>query len=260
VIDETLNAKAFGEKLKHSRQQQQLTLEQIADTTKIGIHQLRVLERGDIHLLPAGIYRRAIIRQYATAVGLEPEPALRELASSLRDGEDEPVEAQDDAGSIGFPTALWTGAVAVCIAGVMMAALMAGWSQTADSTDASLLQTSSSTPIGAPDITRASLNEETVDEATDIDLPAAPSVPEDDLASPATEGELRITTVPEGAQVTVNGIPWDVTPVTVRYLPFGEQQIRVTKIGYTGQNRSVEITAERPARSIRIRLDPVDEP
>src|SRR5262245_20660575 len=71
----------FGERLRRRREQNELTLQQIANSTKIGIHQLRALERGDLDLLPPGFYRRAIVRQYAEAVGLNVEETSRDLAS-----------------------------------------------------------------------------------------------------------------------------------------------------------------------------------
>src|SRR5258706_12359799 len=61
------NFGAFAEQLRQSREQRKLSLQQIADSTRIGISQLQALERGDVNLLPEGIYRRSIIRQYANA-------------------------------------------------------------------------------------------------------------------------------------------------------------------------------------------------
>src|SRR5262245_47161495 len=71
----------FAERLRRGREQKNRSLEEIADTTKIAIHQLRSLERGDLQRLPGGFYRRAIVRQYAVAVGLNVDDTLRELAS-----------------------------------------------------------------------------------------------------------------------------------------------------------------------------------
>jgi hypothetical protein len=48
---------------------------------------------------------------------------------------------------------------------------------------------------------------------------------------------MIVTSIPEGARVTVNGIAWGVTPVAIGYLPPGNKIIRVTKDGYAGAER-----------------------
>ncbi len=71
---------------------------------------------------------------------------------------------------------------------------------------------------------------------------------------PATPAELVITTQPDGARVTVNGVGWGTSPVTIRHLPPGSKRIRVTKHGYTAGERSITID-EGARRAVRIDLD-----
>jgi hypothetical protein len=61
---------------------------------------------------------------------------------------------------------------------------------------------------------------------------------------------------PEGAQVTVNGVGWGRTPVTIKYLPIGEKRVRLTKDGYVSIERRVQISAERPVGVLRVTLEP----
>lgn len=61
---------------------------------------------------------------------------------------------------------------------------------------------------------------------------------------------------PDGAQVTVNGIGWGRTPVTIKYLPMGEKRVRLSKDGYQSAERRIDITAERPIRPLRVTLQP----
>jgi hypothetical protein len=70
----------------------------------------------------------------------------------------------------------------------------------------------------------------------------------------ATEGELRITSEPSGALVTVNGVGWGPTPVTIRYMPFGRKLIRVTKPGYASGQRAFDFVPDRRVQSVRIQL------
>jgi hypothetical protein len=59
--------------------------------------------------------------------------------------------------------------------------------------------------------------------------------------STAGVGQLRITSSPDGAHVTINGIGWGQTPVTVKNLPLGTKTVRLTSDGYTSQQRTVQL-------------------
>ena len=67
----------LGAGLRRAREQSGFTLRQIADTTKLSVSSLAALENNRIKQLPGGIYRRAIVRAYASHVGLDPEKTLR---------------------------------------------------------------------------------------------------------------------------------------------------------------------------------------
>ena len=261
----------FGERLRRGREQKNRRIEEIADTTKIAIYQLRSLERGDLHRLPGGIYRRAIVRQYADAVGLNVEDTLRDLASSggEADGRDQAVEAiavpRGDAGSSSFSMALSSSAAALVVLGAV-AAIATAWYRggaPARAADVPVTAASATTPeTDAPAIALLAATEDVrvdagnVEHATDAAVlrnePEADNVPE----AIATEGELRITSEPAGAQITVNGIGWGVTPVTSPYMPFGKKVIRATKPGYATAQRGFDFVPDRRGRSVRIQLSP----
>ena len=261
----------FGERLRRGREQKNRRIEEIADTTKIAIYQLRSLERGDLHRLPGGIYRRAIVRQYADAVGLNVEDTLRDLASSggEADGRDQAVEAiavpRGDAGSSSFSMALSSSAAALVVLGAV-AAIATAWyrggaparaadvpvtaaSATTRETDASTIER-----VAATEGVRT--NAGNVEHATDA-APLRNEPQTDNVAEVnATEGELRITSEPAGALITVNGIGWGVTPVTIPYMPFGKKVIRATKPGYLTAQRGFDFVPDRRVRSVRIQLSP----
>ena len=50
------------------RRNRGISLEQIADATKISIRSLEAIEQGDFCKLPGGIYNTSYIRQYARAI------------------------------------------------------------------------------------------------------------------------------------------------------------------------------------------------
>ena len=72
-------AASFGARLKAQRERQCVTLETIAEQTKIRLALLQGLERDDVSLWPGGIFRRSYFRSYSAAIGLDPELAVREF-------------------------------------------------------------------------------------------------------------------------------------------------------------------------------------
>ena len=72
-----------GELLRRARERRGLALQQIAQETKIPLRHLWALERDDFDALPGGLYRRAEVRAYAAAVGLDPAVALACLDRAL---------------------------------------------------------------------------------------------------------------------------------------------------------------------------------
>src|SRR5512141_2327712 len=69
----------FGTRLRERREQQQISLSTIAEQTTIKLSLLEALERDDVSHWPSGIFRRAFIRAYAHAIGLEPDIIVREF-------------------------------------------------------------------------------------------------------------------------------------------------------------------------------------
>jgi cytoskeletal protein RodZ len=82
------------------RRNRGISLEQIADSTKINIRSLKAIEGGDFKKLPGGIYNTSYIRQYAKAIDFDEAELLAfyrmkmgvacnaEDASRRRDGKD----------------------------------------------------------------------------------------------------------------------------------------------------------------------------
>ena len=69
----------IGARLRAAREARQMTLRELADTTKISIGALEALEENDVERLPGGIFTRAFVRAYATEVGLDPESMTRDF-------------------------------------------------------------------------------------------------------------------------------------------------------------------------------------
>lgn len=70
---------AFGPNLRRHRNKRGVTLKEIADATKISVNLLEGLERNDFRAWPGGIYARAYVRQYAVAIGIDPDATVDEF-------------------------------------------------------------------------------------------------------------------------------------------------------------------------------------
>jgi transcriptional regulator with XRE-family HTH domain len=103
-------ADSFGARLRQHREQQQITLNVIADETKINMARLEALERDDVSTWPSGIFRRSFIRGYAQAIGLDPDAVVREFLELYPDpnelSEPVPMDGQGALLSLLPPTRL----------------------------------------------------------------------------------------------------------------------------------------------------------
>ncbi len=64
---------SFGDELRREREIRGISLKEISDATKISKRFLEALERNDHHTLPAPVFTRGFVREYARYVGLNAE-------------------------------------------------------------------------------------------------------------------------------------------------------------------------------------------
>ena len=74
---------SFGERLQRERELRGITLEEIAEATKIGTRSLRALEEQDFDKLPGGIFNKGFVRAYARYLGLDEEQAVADYLTAL---------------------------------------------------------------------------------------------------------------------------------------------------------------------------------
>ncbi len=82
----------FGARLRAERQRRSISIASIAESTKILGALLEGLEHDDVSRWPTGFYRRAFIRAYAQAIGLDPEPVVREFVARFPDPDEAPAQ------------------------------------------------------------------------------------------------------------------------------------------------------------------------
>jgi cytoskeletal protein RodZ len=81
---EATEVASFGENLRRAREARNMTLQEIAASTKISTRALQALEDERFELLPGGIFNKGFVRSYARAVGLDEEKAVAEyLAAAM---------------------------------------------------------------------------------------------------------------------------------------------------------------------------------
>ena len=73
-----------AEQLRSAREAKKLTVEQVADMTKIRTDHIRALEEGNFGVFSAPIYIRGSVKNYAAALKLDTAAVLAELAAELK--------------------------------------------------------------------------------------------------------------------------------------------------------------------------------
>ena len=315
------DGRAFGEFLRQHRHARRVSIHEIANRTKILPSRLEALERGDIRLWPAGIYRRAIVRDYASAIGLDPDDVVKEFLKLFPSPDQNPApEPAPPARRVAQTAALlrliapvqklpplrrWSmahlpmprmlpnrrawGTVGSVVLGAVLGASAAwlvmdvapGRVDTAPQpNEMAALPSASIHPVqlavDSPRATTGAAVSSRFDEPLSASRPArvtpaavnagatgaavrpALQDPSDATTQPGAEieGRLRVSSNVSGARVTVNGIGWGSTPLTIRYLPPGPKRIRATKDGYRSVERTVQLTPERPDLAVRLELRP----
>jgi len=90
---------SFGAWLRRERERRQIELSSIAANTKISLGLLKALERDDLSRWPSGIFRRAFIRAYAEAAGLDPVAITHEFLERYPDATDDSPREQASKGT-----------------------------------------------------------------------------------------------------------------------------------------------------------------
>lgn len=84
----------IGQKLHQTRQAQALSIEQASRATRIRVHYLQAIERGDLDALPSLAQARGFLRLYASFLGLDAEQILKALSGEQVDAGTSSVDEQ----------------------------------------------------------------------------------------------------------------------------------------------------------------------
>ena len=78
---------AFGPNLRRWRVRKGVSLDEIARQTRVAVDLWEGLERNDFSAWPSGIYARAYIREYAAAIGVDPDDTVDDFCRSFPQGD-----------------------------------------------------------------------------------------------------------------------------------------------------------------------------
>jgi hypothetical protein len=254
-----------AELLRETRHRHGLTLEQLAHETKIGVERLSAFERDE---LPpdGGFYARARLRAYAQALGLDHRMVLEQLNQEVLAAAPLVVPEPPAPPARRFDPLHFALPVASVVLIVLIVSL---WFKPRPSLArvASGARPESISTL-APPLTRPVVDRAVSVALTPAVVPAAPvtasTIVESEPVIAGTSGvvtppvmtSLVITSTPDGANVTVDGIRWGTTPVTIRHLPGGHKRIRVTSDGYASVERVFDVQSDLVNR-VALQLEPV---
>lgn len=82
----------FGEELRKEREMRTISLKEIADATKVSKRFLEAIERNDFRTLPAPVFTRGFVREYARYLGLNADDMVARYDEYIRAAEPSPSE------------------------------------------------------------------------------------------------------------------------------------------------------------------------
>lgn len=91
------NGASFGTWLRRQREIREIPLREIAEVTKISVRYLEALEQDRFDVLPAPVFAKGFLREYARFVGLDPDEVINSYLTTQQEAEDA-VEEEARAG------------------------------------------------------------------------------------------------------------------------------------------------------------------
>lgn len=271
--DPPLEGLALGDFLRQARESRGMTLQQISQRTKIPERHLDALEHGDLAAIPSGPYRRGEIKAYAQVVGVDATAALARLEGVADDSAALALQSPASAWPrVESPTRAVNRVVAIGVLSGVALVIAAAWMLSRGGSDAATRPADSGAvanqPSGVAPSTAAPPS--SVPRAGAVEAPVGTPIlaatsgageavgSEQDTLAPADfSGVLIVNSDPPGARVTVNGIGWGRTPVTIPQLTPGEKRVRVTGDGYAAEERVMSLTADHPTSQLTVTLRPI---
>ena len=82
---------SFGERMQREREMRGVTLDEIAESTKISSRNLRALEKEEFDELPGGIFNKGFVRAYARYLGIDEDQAVADFVAASGGEKEQPL-------------------------------------------------------------------------------------------------------------------------------------------------------------------------
>ncbi|HEV8580664.1 MAG TPA: helix-turn-helix domain-containing protein [Thermoanaerobaculia bacterium] len=152
-------AGSFGDWLRRQREMREITLRDIADRTKISLRYLEAMEADRFDLLPAPIFAKGFLREYARYVGLSPDDVVNHYLS-VHHPEELPADPKEDTKVRSRPKPVdpgqppvrrsWSYGLVLAVAGLVLLVLVAVAAYLADRRREEPSKAAQAPPIAAP--------------------------------------------------------------------------------------------------------------
>lgn len=210
---------SFGERLRREREMRGISLDSIAESTKIGTRLLRALEEEQFELLPGGIFNKGFVRAYAKYLGLNEDEAVADYLVAAGESSLDPrvIAEQNDSridrsgGDIGNSRAPRFPIIPVLILLIVIAAGLGGWRIYRDRVQQRQAKVEASTSPVSP-VSQPATPTPASDSSTTTANPAQPLV---DSNGPANNSNSPGTTAPGGTPASAQAKTSDqLSPAT----------------------------------------------
>jgi cytoskeleton protein RodZ len=257
---EPFDRQNLGSRLRAAREAKGLSLNQVADQTRVRVAALEAIDAGDFDRLAEPIYVQSYLRAYAQAVGVPVEPVLEAFR---RAGPSMPPPSAVAAAvsrrtietrpSAGLPL----GGILVGLVALVAVAAYIFVSLKSQSLTNPAPVVSTGTPAGITDPPGTGTVAGTEPGATgmgpDTGIGGAvepgtgePGTAIEDPSNPASTVNLSVSSVPAGASVLVDGIRIGVTPLVNAPVTSGSsRELRVELDGYKPSIKTVDLSSAR---------------
>ena len=179
---------SFGERLQREREMRGITLEEIADSTKIGTRSLRALEEEDFAKLPGGIFNKGFVRAYARYLGIDEEQAVTDFLAAAGESE-QPLPNPNPTEKVAVYRSSNRGWAAVLALAVLASGGYAAWRLNLGPFATQAAQQSAPPPVQPPAATSPQTG--SADAAGAAEQPSASPVPAEQSATPAPGGTAQ---------------------------------------------------------------------
>jgi cytoskeletal protein RodZ len=150
---------SFGDWLRRQREMREINLRDIADRTKISLRYLEAMEADRFDLLPAPIFAKGFLREYARYVGLSPDDVVNHYLS-VHHPEELPGDPKEDTKVRSRPKPVdpgqppvrrnWSYGLVLALAGLILLVLVAIAAYFADRRQEKPENPAQAPPIAAP--------------------------------------------------------------------------------------------------------------